>query len=216
MRRLLDHAPIAVLAAVAGCGSFTHIRDTAAEHGQHGWMAWAVAVCVDLTCVMAARERQRDRRLGRRSMAPTLILVGGVVLSLAANVEQAEPSVWGWVMAGVPCGAFLLAVALLERRGGEGEKGVHSAHTPGGEQQVSVVNEPYTLPEPKPVRQAPRKKGHAKSMTPPADLLEKARQIDREHRERHGRRISRDALRTALGCSTGTASQVLKELRTAA
>ena len=60
--RLLDSGPVVILALIAGAGSFTHIRDTAIEAGQTGWMAWAVAVCVDLTCVMAARERQRDKR----------------------------------------------------------------------------------------------------------------------------------------------------------
>jgi hypothetical protein len=34
---------------------------------------WAVAVCIDLTCVMAVRERQRDKRLGA---AATLLVVG--------------------------------------------------------------------------------------------------------------------------------------------
>ena len=64
-RRLLavaDALPVTVLAVIAGAGSFTHIRDTAAEHGQGGPMSWAVAVCIDLTCVMAARERQRDKQ----------------------------------------------------------------------------------------------------------------------------------------------------------
>jgi uncharacterized protein DUF2637 len=48
---------------IAGAGSFTHIRGTAARHGQAGPMSWALAVCIDLTCVMAARERQRDKQL---------------------------------------------------------------------------------------------------------------------------------------------------------
>ncbi len=43
--------PVTVLAVIAGAGSFTHIRDTAAQHGP---IAWATAVCIDLTCVMAA------------------------------------------------------------------------------------------------------------------------------------------------------------------
>lgn len=116
---LLDSGPVLVLAAIAAAGSFTHIRDTAAEHGQHGWMAWAIAVCIDLTCVMAARERQRDKRLGRTTAAlswPTCVLVGGILLSLAANLAQAEPTPWGWVMAATPAVAFLVAVSMLERR----------------------------------------------------------------------------------------------------
>jgi hypothetical protein len=51
-RRLLavaDALPVTVLAVIAGAGSFTHIRDTAAEHGQGGPMSWAVAVCVDFS-----------------------------------------------------------------------------------------------------------------------------------------------------------------------
>jgi hypothetical protein len=46
---LADTAPVGVLAAIAGAGSFTHIRDTATQHGQHGPMAWAVAVCIDFS-----------------------------------------------------------------------------------------------------------------------------------------------------------------------
>ncbi|TYB49513.1 DUF2637 domain-containing protein [Actinomadura chibensis] len=122
-RRLLgalaDSGPVVVLAGIAAAGSFTHIRDTATEHGQTGWMAWAIAVCIDLTCVMAAGERQRDKRTGRDTGPlswPTLVLVGGVLLSLAANLAQADPTVWGWITAGTPAGAFLVAVSMLERR----------------------------------------------------------------------------------------------------
>ena len=91
---LLDLAPVLILAAIAGAGSFVHIRDTAAQHGQHGPMSWAIAICIDLTCVMAARERQRDLRTGRRARRlswPVLILTGGVLLSLAANLDQSGP-----------------------------------------------------------------------------------------------------------------------------
>ena len=86
--QILDTGPVLVLAAIAGAGSFVHIRDTAAQHGQRGPMSWAVAVCIDLTYVMAARERQRDKQLGitsRRLSWPTVVLAGGVGLSLAAT-----------------------------------------------------------------------------------------------------------------------------------
>ena len=121
-RRLLavaDALPVTVLAAIAGAGSFTHIRDTAAQHGQGGPMSWAVAVCIDLTCVMAARERQRDKQLGiatRRLSWPTVVLAGGVLLSLAANLAQAQPTAWGRIVAAVPPAAFLVAVSMIERR----------------------------------------------------------------------------------------------------
>jgi hypothetical protein len=84
------------------------------------------AVGVDLeqdgdavTCVMAARERQRDKQLGvtaRRLSWPTVVLAGGVGLSLAANLAQAQPTAWGRAVAAVPSGAFLVAVPMIEWR----------------------------------------------------------------------------------------------------
>src|ERR1700689_2689723 len=119
LARLLDAGPVLVLAAIAGAGSFVHIRDTAAQHGQHGPMSWAIAVCIDLTCVMAARERHRDQQTGRRTGRlswPTIVLTAGVLLSLAANLNQAQPDPWGRITAATPAAAFLVAVSMLERR----------------------------------------------------------------------------------------------------
>ncbi|MCP9952914.1 DUF2637 domain-containing protein [Actinomadura madurae] len=136
-----DSGPVVILAGIAAAGSFTHIRDTATEHGQHGWMAWAIAVCIDLTCVMAAGERQRDKRTGRdtgRLSWPTVVLIGGILLSLAANLAQADPSIWGWITAGTPAGAFLVAVSMLERR----KAGTRTAARP------SPVPDSFGRPEP--------------------------------------------------------------------
>ena len=68
---------------------------------------------------MAARERQRDKQLGvtaRRLSWPTVVLAGGVGLSLAANLAQAQPTAWGRIVAAVPPVAFLVAVSMIERR----------------------------------------------------------------------------------------------------
>ncbi|GAA5057553.1 peptidoglycan/LPS O-acetylase OafA/YrhL [Thermocatellispora tengchongensis] len=187
-RWLLDTGPVLVLAAIAGAGSFTHIRDTATEHGQTGWMSWAVAICIDLTCVMAARERQRDKQTGRRRNGPiswpVLVLTGGIALSLAANLEQADPTVWGWITGATPAAAFLIAVSMLERR----------ATTPH--------------PAPTPVPQNERRSGPA-----PA-LIDYARRIADEHHARHGTPITGDALRTRLGVSDQLATDLLHTLRT--
>jgi hypothetical protein len=46
---------------------------------------------------MAARERQRDKQHGtvtRRLSWPAVVLAGGVLLSLAANLSQAQPTAW--------------------------------------------------------------------------------------------------------------------------
>ncbi|MFB4318124.1 DUF2637 domain-containing protein [Actinomadura sp. 21ATH] len=231
-----DSGPVLVLAAIAAAGSFTHIRDTAAEHGQGGWMAWAVAVCIDLTCVMAARERQRDKRTERdtaRLSWPTLVLVGGILLSLAANLAQAEPSVWGWLSAATPAGAFLVAVSMLERRA-SGPWPAPSAVPSSDAMPVppsfgrpdvpapspAVADEPRPEPAPVPDEQDEQTKipvpaaASAPAPGPAAPLLDFARRVAEEHRAKHGRPITRDALRGRLGVSNQLASDLLRQLRT--
>jgi hypothetical protein len=240
-------------------------------------MAWAIAVCIDLTCVMAARERQRDKRTGRRASGlswPTVVLIGGILLSLAANLAQAERSVWGWVVAGTPAAAFLVAVSMLERR-----TGTRPARTAGDVMGVppsfgvparpaSSPPVPAVSPVPEldhdPVPEllaAPRPTEHAQdehaqderalderadlggltgqTQIPvpvpaqgPADetsngsgssapltagpLLDFARRVADEHHSRHGRPITRDALRARLGVSNQLASDLLRQIRTSA
>lgn len=282
MRRLLlalaDTGPVVILAVIAAAGSFTHIHDTAREHGQDGWMAWAVAVCIDLTCVMAARERQRDKRTQRptaRLSWPTCVLAGGILLSLAANLAQAEPTVWGWVTAGTPAAAFLVAVSMLERRAttrpGSGEESGSSSTEPavppsfGRPDLASSSPSPVVrssspssspakvasagdgarpeLPAPDPSPSSVQDgqttiplpisasacssqggAGCSGSASPPRSdgdgrpglaepLVEFARQVAAEHQAKHGRPITRDALRARLGVSNRLASDLLRHIR---
>ncbi|MGH3344798.1 MAG: DUF2637 domain-containing protein [Carbonactinosporaceae bacterium] len=221
-----DSGPVIVLAVIAAAGSFTHIRQTAEQHGQHGWMAWAVAVCIDLTCVMAARERQRDRRTGRRTGRlswPTLVLVGGVMLSLAANLAQADQTAWGWLTAGTPAGAFLVAVSMLERR-----RSVETTATPSTAPDPSTVPRSFGLPSSdlvlvrdEPDGQDDTREGDgapdqsASSGRPATELLAFAHRVADEHQTQHGRPITRDALRARLGVSNQLASDLLRQIRTA-
>jgi Protein of unknown function (DUF2637) len=228
----VDGVPVAVLAAIAGAGSFTHIRDTAAEHGQRGPMAWAVAVCIDLTCVMAARERQRDKRLGitaRRLSWPAVVLAGGAGLSLAANLAQAQPTAWGRITAAVPCGAFLVAVSMIERRAARpAPDPVRGAPSPPPDAPDGAVPEaaaPVPAPVPGGVPAAdgggvPSPPGEPPA-SPPRDVpdetvLAAARRAAAGHLAEHGRPISRDALRARLGVSNQTASDLLRQLRSEA
>ncbi|MFC4592409.1 DUF2637 domain-containing protein [Sphaerisporangium corydalis] len=224
---LLDSGPVAVVALIAGAGSFTHIRDTATEHGQNGWMAWAVAVCVDLTCVMAARERQRDKKTRRQRSGPvswpTLVLAGGIVLSLAANLAQADPSVWGWVTAATPAVAFLVAVSMLERRA-----------VLGPSSSPAAVPVPIPVPgsSPHPVTETPDVPALVPGDAPPvpgqdgredeqdgpspslsSGLLDYARRVAAEHHAKHGKPITRDTLRARLGVSNQLATELLRQLR---
>jgi Protein of unknown function (DUF2637) len=232
MRRLvgllLDSGPVVVLAVIAGAGSFTHIRDTAAQHGQRGPMGWAVAICVDLTCVMAARERQRDKRIGRRRGGlvswPTLVLVGGVVLSLAANLAQADPSVWGRVVAATPAGAFLVAVSMLERRSSTRRPASSPTAVPSpappsfGRPPDNPEDERRDEPRDERPRQAelvPVPDRVPSGQAPAESLVAYARRVADEHHQRHGRPITRDALRARLGVSNQLASDLLRQIRTA-
>jgi hypothetical protein len=211
---ILDTTPVLVLAAIAGAGSFTHIRDTATEHGQRGPMAWAVAVCIDLTCVMAARERQRDKRLGaaRRMSWPGVVLAGGILLSLAANLAQAQPTAWGRVTAATPCAAFLVAVSMLERRATRTASPAAPVRVVPDEDErwrtgTAVPDEqepPVMLPVP------------SSSVRPAPALVDFARRVAAEHEDTHGRPITRDTLRARLGVSNQLASDLLHHIRTTA
>jgi hypothetical protein len=201
-RRLLaiaDALPVTALAVIAGAGSFTHIRDTAAQHGQTGPMSWAVAVCIDLTCVMAARERQRDKQLGvttRRLSWPTVVLAGGVGLTLAANLAQAQPTAWGQVVAAVPSAAFLVAVSMIERRAARRPR--PAVGVPGTD---GDAGDPSGPGRPSPPQEEDE------------TLLARARRAASEHQEEHGQPITRDALRARLGVSNQAASELLRQLR---
>jgi len=110
------------LAGTAFLGSYSHLVALGQTHGVHGALPYTTAACVDAIVAMAARERQRDRRMGRRHRGlvswPVVVLCGGVTLTLAGNLAMAQHSPWGWVMAGIPATALLLAISMIERRAG--------------------------------------------------------------------------------------------------
>ncbi|KAB8180909.1 DUF2637 domain-containing protein, partial [Nonomuraea phyllanthi] len=198
---LLDTGPVLVLAAIAGAGSFTHIRDTATENGQQGWMAWAIAICIDLTCVMAARERQRDRKTGkvRRGLVswPVLVLTGGIVLSLAANLQQAAPTVWGWITAATPAGAFLVAVSMLERRATatrtDPSPDVPQTSSPWATASPSVPDRTQAIPPvDRPALVPANEAGQDDGPAPNPQLIDYARRVAAEHHTKHGKPITRE------------------------
>jgi len=63
-----------------------------------------------------ALEILRDSRAGHRSVAPWLVLLIGAGLVLATNLASAEPTPWGWVLAGWPAVASMAATKLFVRR----------------------------------------------------------------------------------------------------
>ncbi|HUY50100.1 MAG TPA: hypothetical protein VMV92_31085, partial [Streptosporangiaceae bacterium] len=159
-----------------------------------------------LTCVMAARERQRGKRHGvtaRRVSWPTVVLAGGIMLSLAANLAQAQPDAWGRVMAATPCGAFLVAVSMLERRATASRHHGGPASTPGLR----------AVPDQDGAQALPSWAGRP-SRTEADTLLESARRAAAEYQAVSGQPITRDALRSRLGISNQLASDLLRQVRT--
>jgi len=117
-----------------------------------------------------------------------------VLLSLAANLAQAQPTAWGRIVAAVPPAAFLVAVSMIERR---------AARRPR-----LVAGEDGSVGEPSaPGRPSPLPAGGDEA------LLAAARRAAAEHQDRHGQPITRDALRARLGVSNQAASELLRQLR---
>ncbi|MEV6041553.1 DUF2637 domain-containing protein [Nonomuraea sp. NPDC052116] len=222
---LLNTGPVLVLALIAGAGSFTHIRDTASQHGQTGWMSWAIAVCIDLTCVMAARERQRDKKTGRQRRGliswPVLVLTGGIILSLAANLAQATPTAWGWITAATPAGAFLVAVSMLERRATatrtDALQDVPQTSSPTAQTSRAVSGESQHVPHDDRPALTPAHEVDRQHNAPAPDptLVDYARRIADEHHAKHGSQITSDLIRTRLGVSDQLAADLLHILQPA-
>lgn len=100
------------IGGAAGAASFTHVHDVAAGHGQPGWLAWADAVVLELTSIAAGMELRRKRRAGTSVVFPATVLILAVMLSLAAQVVEAEASVIGWIAAALPALGFLAMVKI--------------------------------------------------------------------------------------------------------
>lgn len=220
---LADSGPVIVLAGIAAVGSFDHISKLAAKHGQSDWRSWAVAVCIDLMCVMAAREIQRDKRTGRcrRGLLswPSLVLAGGIVLTLAANLAEAEPSAWGWIVAATPAGAFLIAMSMLERRAGhtpappvvDGElvaDQIPSTATDSGNERAELPTPPETPAELDP---APAPPSSAHPEISPA-VLDDARYFAGEYARLYNAPIPAEELVRRMRITPDLARELLDQL----
>ena len=155
---------------------------------------------------MAARERQRDKQASipaRRLSWPAVVLAGGVLLSLAANLAQAQPTAWGRIVAAVPPGAFLVAVSMIERRAARRPRLIAGGDGSAGESSDTAPGRPSPLPD----------AGDEAQDGEDEALLAAARRAAAEHQDQHGQPITRDALRAQLGVSNQAASELLRQLR---
>lgn len=187
--------------AVAACASWSHVLDLARQHGQAGWIAWAVAACVETATVSAGLEVRRRRRTGMSAVLPAGVLVVATALQLSAQVAQAERSPWGVLLAAVPAVTFLVLVKLALARASHPvmpaeatpvmvETPVMPAGVPAnlaGNVDEETPEEPESQPEP-PL---------ARELVDVSDLLLPGRAVAREL-ERSGQRVTRKALQEGL------------------
>jgi len=129
------------------------------------------------------------------------VLAGGILLSLAANLAQAQPTAWGRIVAAVPPAAFLVAVSMIERRAARRPRPVAGEDGSAGE--------PSWRGRPSPLAAA----GDEAQDGGDEALLAAARRAAAEHQDAHGQPITRDALRARLGVSNQAASELLRQLR---
>lgn len=101
------------IGTMAGAAAFTHVHDLSVAHGQPDWIGWANAVAVELMAIYLGLEIRARRRAGRPVGLVGSLLVAFALLSLAAQVAEAQASVWGWIVAAVPSLAFLALVKVV-------------------------------------------------------------------------------------------------------
>jgi hypothetical protein len=141
------------IGGAAGAGSFTHVHDVAAAHGQAGWLAWADAVVLELMSIASGLELRRRKR-GRMPVGfPASVMVAAVALSLSAQVVEAEASVIGWIAAAIPALGFLVMVKVaLAQAGSSSLPAVTTVVTAGLSGSLPVsVEERASLREPVPL-----------------------------------------------------------------
>ncbi|MFI9548448.1 DUF2637 domain-containing protein [Streptomyces sp. NPDC052016] len=212
---------VLVQAVIAGALSFAHLHDLAAAAGQDGWKAWAYPVSVDLLLVAAWR---RLRSEGPSRLAWCWFLIA-LFASLGANVATAgfldladPPALLRLGVAGWPALAFLGGTLLAHSAGHRTPDPEPSASAPAPEPDIVADTEPDLEPVPDP-EPAPAPAEEVPALPPadpapavPAVLVDHARKVAAEYRDRTGAPIDTDTLRTRLGVPPHLADAIAAQL----
>ncbi|MFJ4579902.1 DUF2637 domain-containing protein [Streptomyces echinatus] len=210
---------VLVQAVIAGALSFAHLHDLAAAAGQDGWKAWAYPVSVDLLLVAAWR---RLRSEGPSRLAWCWFLIA-LFASLGANVATAgfldltdPPALLRLGIAGWPALAFLGGTLLAHSANQPTTE--PPAPAPAPEPDIADDHEPAPelAPDPEPTP-APAEEPPA---LPPADpvpavpavLIDHARKVAADYRDRTGAPIDTDTLRARLGVPPHLADAIAAQL----
>jgi hypothetical protein len=210
---------VLVQAVIAGALSFAHLHDLAAAAGQDGWKAWAYPVSVDLLLVAAWR---RLRSEGPSRLAWCWFLIA-LFASLGANVATAgfldladPPALLRLGIAGWPALAFLGGTLLAHSADHRIPDVQEPAPAPETETADDREPAPAPVPDPEPVP-APVEEPPA---LPPADpapavpavLVDHARKVAADYRDRTGAPIDTDTLRARLGVPPHLADAIAAQL----
>ncbi|MCX5057005.1 MULTISPECIES: DUF2637 domain-containing protein [unclassified Streptomyces] len=205
---------VLVQAVIAGALSFAHLHDLAAAAGQDGWKAWAYPVSVDLLLVAAWR---RLRSEGPSRLAWCWFLIA-LFASLGANIATAgfldladPPALLRLGIAGWPALAFLGGTLLAHSSAAEPEP-VPPAPVPDTPNDERPP--PEAVPEPDAIPAPPTATAPASTPAPPvpAVLVDHARKVADEYRDRNGAPIDTDTLRARLGVPPHLAEAIAAQL----
>ncbi|MEU5630276.1 DUF2637 domain-containing protein [Streptomyces rishiriensis] len=210
---------VLVQAVIAGALSFAHLHDLAAAAGQDGWKAWAYPVSVDLLMVAAWR---RLRSEGPSRLAWCWFLIA-LFASLGANVATAgfldladPPALLRLGIAGWPALAFLGGTLLAHSA--DHRTSTPPAPVPAPEPDLTDDHEPH--PEPMPAPEPTSAPVEEPPALPPADpvpavpavLVDHARKVAADYRDRTGAPIDTDTLRARLGVPPHLADAIAAQL----
>ncbi|WTE49212.1 DUF2637 domain-containing protein [Streptomyces sp. NBC_01622] len=180
-----------VVAGVAAYASYVHQREFALQGGADGVSASLWPLSVDglllLATVGLLKPSSNGGRRGRYVVWLAFLL--GIVVSLAANIAAAPALAWKPVLvAGWPPVALLLSVELLAHRPAVQ---MDAEHRLGEGAEVDGVGD-RILGDP---------------------LLERARQVDAQHQDRHQRPVSAESLRKELRIGADRSRQLVALVR---
>lgn len=110
---------LALVAGMAGAGSFTHVHDWTMRNvppGTGSWLGWANAVITELVPAAAGIEIRRRKRQHRPVTYPMTILIADAVISIAVQLSDALHTLAGGVAFALPALAFLALTKLVLSR----------------------------------------------------------------------------------------------------
>jgi hypothetical protein len=211
------------IGSMAAAASFTHVHNVAVKHGQPGWLAWADAIVLELMSIATGLEIRRRYRAGQPTRFVLAVLISAVVLSLSAQVVEAERSVVGWLAAALPALGFLALVKIVLSRTPV-EPPVPSPTPDQDQDEVDVPERPdpvgdqddhsATSANDQATGQVSDRDGD-RDLWVDVDLVTRVRQAAADHLAEQGKPITRDQLRSVLRVGTDTATVLHQQVRTA-